>query len=52
MFNHQSVKAFLCPVMLSSYGAPKWWESQTEVYVELELNGQTQNKTFSKMTDW
>lgn len=52
MFNHQSIKVFLCPVMLSSYGAAKWWESQTEVYVELEVYVQTQNKTSPIMTDW
>lgn len=52
MFNHQSIKAFLCPVMLSGYGAPKWWESQIEVCVELEVDGQTQNQAFSIMTDW
>lgn len=38
--------------MLSGYGAPKWWESQAEVCVELEGNGQIQSEASSIMTDW
>lgn len=38
--------------MLSGYGTPKWYESQAEVCVELEVNGQIQNEASSIMTDW